>query len=219
MVRRWHLATCAGCRPAAFATKAGFRADEGSVARCRADRYRSPASDGTPEGLARPHSGSAIVHAYSASATIGSIRVARRAGSAHAATATSARSARHGDEHERIGRADAEQLALEALAQRDGADRAEHEAAADQHQPFAQHQLEDRPRAAAERDANADLLASAASPGTRARRRCRSPTGTARRAPKLSDSSDRRSPADQRLLHPLLHRLRVEHRQLAVELR
>ena len=75
---------------------------------------------------------------------MGSMRVARRAGSAHATTATTASSAGDGREHERIGGADAEQLALEALAQRERADRAEHEAGADQQQPLAQHQLEDR---------------------------------------------------------------------------
>ena len=88
------------------------------------------------------------------------MRVARRAGSAHAAIATAASSAVDRD------RAPPDRSALTPnswlsrllrSAQRAGG--AEHEAAADQQQPFAQHQLEDRRRAAAERDADADLLA------------------------------------------------------------
>src|SRR5919199_117657 len=54
-----------------------------------------------------------------------------------------------GADHHRVRRADAEQLALEAAPQRDGARGAEHEADGDEREPFTEHQLEDGLSAAA----------------------------------------------------------------------
>ena len=135
--------------------------------------------------------------AHSESATIGSIRVARRAGSAQATTATAARIAVTATRTSGSAALTPNSWLSRLLRSDDRADRAEHEAAGDQHQPFAQHQLEDRAGAAAERDADADL----ASPlgheirqhAVDADRRQHSAT-----TPKLSDSStgDRRLTSD-----------------------
>ena len=77
------------------------------------------------------------------SATIGSIR--RRAPRRQRARDDRDRRQQSGDgrQHQRIGGAHAEQLTLETLPQRERAHGAEHEAADDQEQPLAEHQLED----------------------------------------------------------------------------
>ena len=80
---------------------------------------------------------------YSVNATRGSIRVARRAGSAHAATATSASTAAAPVRASGIGGRNLEELALQRAPQRDRAGGAQHETDADKRQTFAQDQIED----------------------------------------------------------------------------
>ena len=119
-------------------------------------------------------------------------------------------------EHDRIGRADAEQLALEAPAQRDDANGAEHESTGNQHGALAQHQLEDRAGAAPERDADADLL------GPLRHQIRQDAVDADRRQQQRHDAEaerqqDRRAARRQRPLRPVLHRLRVEHGQFAID--